>query len=569
MVAQKLKSAGFKVYAAVRRVDRMADLEKDGITPAALDLTRDGSIAACVNTILSKEKSIDVLVNNAGYGSYGAIEDVPLEEGRRQFEVNLFGMARLIRLVTPAMREQHYEKIVNISSMGGKIWTKFGGWYHATKYAVEGLSDCLWMELQPFGIDVVVVEPGGIKTDWGLIAAENLKKRPEGGLRMTNFLIGRAYRDYLSAMGFCVEQVLKKAGLPEDLFARQAPCLGAEEYFRFHSPDARTCLRRLAQYKPLIGAPLYRVEETETALSVELVSARAGLELPEILVGIEFVFLVGLIRKATQEPVTPLSAAARQPVKNPAYAEFLGVPITQGGQDRLVSAGVFRVDGRVRQQKPSAGCLTALPFVGSVPSIRLLGGEAEPAGGLMDLDPAEAGLLQQPLQLGGRVDPHAGDLFCPRLVPGRVAAAFVADEKRAAGAQHAADLAEAFWQVWPEIDRLKRRDGVEPVRGKDQLVHAPLPYSAAAVRDGAAVDAPRRRDAHVRNINALDDALRAFFQERPDVCPAAAAAVEDLCVRRKQQEPQAPARQRAVADVHHADHELAAQPGRAAGIFQK
>ena len=131
------------------------------------------------------------------------------------------------------MREQHYEKIVNISSMGGKIWTKFGGWYHATKYAVEGLSDCLRMELQPFGIDVVVVEPGGIKTDWGLIAAENLKKRPEGGLRMTNFLIGRAYRDYLSAMGFCVEQVLKKAGLPEDLFARQSPCLGAEEYFRF------------------------------------------------------------------------------------------------------------------------------------------------------------------------------------------------------------------------------------------------------------------------------------------------------------------------------------------------
>ncbi len=236
MVAQELKSAGFKVYAAARRVDRMADLEKDGITPVALDLTRDGSIAACVNTILSKEKSIDVLVNNAGYGSYGAIEDVPLEEGRRQFEVNLFGMARLIRLVTPAMREQHYEKIVSISSMGGKIWTKFGGWYHATKYAVEGLSDCLRMELQSFGIDVVVVEPGGIKTDWGLITAENLKKRPEGGLRMTNFLIGRAYRDYLSAMGFCVEQVLKKAGLPEDLFARQAPCLGAEEYFRFLQP---------------------------------------------------------------------------------------------------------------------------------------------------------------------------------------------------------------------------------------------------------------------------------------------------------------------------------------------
>ena len=171
MVAQEPKNAGFKVYAAARRVDRMADLEKDGITPVALDLTKDESIVECVNTVLSKEESIDVLVNNAGYGSYGATEDVPLEEGRRLFDVNLFGMARLIQLVTPAMRKNHYGKTVNISPMGGKIWTKFGGWYHATKYAVEGLSDCLRMELKPFGIDVVVVEPGGIKTGWGIIAA--------------------------------------------------------------------------------------------------------------------------------------------------------------------------------------------------------------------------------------------------------------------------------------------------------------------------------------------------------------------------------------------------------------
>ena len=171
MVAQEPKNAGFKVYAAARRVDRMADLEKDGFTPVALDPTKGESIVECVNTVLSKEESIDVLVNNAGYGSYGAIEDVPLEEGRRLFDVNLFGMARLIQLVTPAMRKNHYGKIVNISSMGGKIWTKFGGWYHATKYAVEGLSDCLRMELKPFGIDVVVVEPGGIKTGWGIIAA--------------------------------------------------------------------------------------------------------------------------------------------------------------------------------------------------------------------------------------------------------------------------------------------------------------------------------------------------------------------------------------------------------------
>lgn len=181
MVARELKDAGFQVYAAARRVDHMNDLKGEGIIPVSLDLTKDDSIYACVKQVLTAAGRIDVLVNNAGYGSYGAIEDVPLEEGRRQFEVNLFGMARLIQLITPTMREQHYGKIVNISSMGGKIWTKFGGWYHATKYAVEGLSDCLRMELKPFGIDVIVVEPGGIKTDWGIIAANNLKKTSANG----------------------------------------------------------------------------------------------------------------------------------------------------------------------------------------------------------------------------------------------------------------------------------------------------------------------------------------------------------------------------------------------------
>lgn len=181
-IAEELSRAGFRVYAAARRVSKMEELKPMGITPVELDLTDDASIVNCVNTVLSQEKRIDVLVNNAGYGSYGAIEDVPLDEGRRQFEVNLFGMARLIQLVTPGMRAHHEGKIiVNISSMGGKIWTKFGGWYHAAKYAVEGLSDCLRMELKPFGIDVIVVEPGGIKTDWGIIAAQNLKKTSAGG----------------------------------------------------------------------------------------------------------------------------------------------------------------------------------------------------------------------------------------------------------------------------------------------------------------------------------------------------------------------------------------------------
>lgn len=181
MTAIELAKEGFTVYAAARRVDKMAELEKYGIRPVSLDLTNEESIVQCVETIIKESGRIDVLVNNAGYGSYGAIEDVPMEEARRQFDVNLFGMARLIQLVTPGMRANHYGKIVNISSMGGKIWTKFGGWYHATKFAVEGFSDCLRIELAPFGIDVVVVEPGGIKTDWGIIAANHLKESTKGG----------------------------------------------------------------------------------------------------------------------------------------------------------------------------------------------------------------------------------------------------------------------------------------------------------------------------------------------------------------------------------------------------
>ena len=181
MTAQELAKAGFTVYAAARRVDKMNALKKEGIRPVSLDLTNEESMVNCVQMILKEAGRIDVLINNAGYGSYGAIEDVSMEEARRQFDVNLFGMARLIQLVTPGMRENHYGKIVNISSMGGRIWTKFGGWYHATKFAVEGFSDCLRMELSPFGIDVVIVEPGGIKTDWGIIAANNLKKTSKGG----------------------------------------------------------------------------------------------------------------------------------------------------------------------------------------------------------------------------------------------------------------------------------------------------------------------------------------------------------------------------------------------------
>jgi len=178
---EALLSAGATVYAAARRVERMKDLERRGAQLIHMDVTDEDSMVNGINSILEKEGSIDILINNAGYGSYGAIEDVHLEEARRQFEVNIFGLARLTQLVLPGMRENRHGKIVNISSMGGKMYTPFGGWYHATKHALEGWSDALRLETRPFGIDVVIVEPGGITTDWGTIAADNLRKTSGGG----------------------------------------------------------------------------------------------------------------------------------------------------------------------------------------------------------------------------------------------------------------------------------------------------------------------------------------------------------------------------------------------------
>ena len=179
--ARRLHDLGYTVYAAARRVERMADLEAMGVRVLRLDVTDDASMTSGVERILDEHGRIDVLVNNAGYGSYGAVEDVPLDEARRQFEVNVFGLARLTQLVTPAMRQQGSGRIINISSVGAVIYEPFGAWYHATKFAVDGLSDSLRVELAPFGIDVVIVRPAGILTEWNQIARDGLLESAKGG----------------------------------------------------------------------------------------------------------------------------------------------------------------------------------------------------------------------------------------------------------------------------------------------------------------------------------------------------------------------------------------------------
>ncbi len=174
--AVELARKGFRVYAVARRAEKMAHLADQGIVPVSADVTDDPSMVALVDQVMTETGRVDVLVNNAGYGSYGALEEVPMEEARRQFDVNVFGLARLTQLVLPHMRAQGSGRIINVSSVGGRIWEPLGAWYHATKFAVEGLSDSLRAELRPHGIDVVVIQPGAIKTEWAAISADNLRE---------------------------------------------------------------------------------------------------------------------------------------------------------------------------------------------------------------------------------------------------------------------------------------------------------------------------------------------------------------------------------------------------------
>lgn len=175
-----LSEQGYTVYAAARRVERMEPLRAYGVVPMKMDVTDEQSMQQCVQAILDREQRIDVLINNAGYGYFGAVENVPIDDARNQLEVNVFGLARLCQLVLPAMRAQHSGRIINTASVAGRSVFYYGGWYHVSKYSVEALSDALRMELKPFGIDVVIIEPGAIKTAWGLIAADHLTETSRG-----------------------------------------------------------------------------------------------------------------------------------------------------------------------------------------------------------------------------------------------------------------------------------------------------------------------------------------------------------------------------------------------------
>ncbi|MDH2066837.1 oxidoreductase [Pantoea sp. GD03673] len=180
-IARRLIQDGYQVYVAARNVEKMADLVSLGARPLRMDISVDEDIVSGVKTILSQTGGVDVLVNNAGFGLYGPVEEIGIDEARYQFEVNLFGAARLTQLLLPAMRDRRSGHIVNITSMGGKMYSILGAWYHATKHALEGWSDCLRLEVAGFGIKVVIVEPGVIETGFGDAASDTLIRRSASG----------------------------------------------------------------------------------------------------------------------------------------------------------------------------------------------------------------------------------------------------------------------------------------------------------------------------------------------------------------------------------------------------
>jgi len=173
--AKDLLKDGHIVYGAARRLDKMNDIQKLGVKVIEMDVTDEESMVRGIQTIQNAEGRIDILINNAGFGSFGAIEEVSTVDARYQLEVNVFGAARLMQLVIPGMRNQHYGRIINISSMGGKLVMPMAGWYHASKYAIEAISDSLRNEVGQFGINVVVIEPGAVKSEWGDIAMDHLQ----------------------------------------------------------------------------------------------------------------------------------------------------------------------------------------------------------------------------------------------------------------------------------------------------------------------------------------------------------------------------------------------------------
>lgn len=209
--AKALLKEGMTVYAVARRIEKMDDLKELGIIPLKMDITKEEDVQYVVDQIKQDHGHIDVLINNAGFGMFGSVEETTLADARYQFEVNLFGLASLTQKIIPLMRGQKSGKIINISSVGGKIYSPMGAWYQGTKHALEGWSDCLRLELSSFGIDVVVIEPGAIVTEFGDVMTGPMIERSGHGpyASIVNALVKAMEKEYKAGSSSAVNVITK------------------------------------------------------------------------------------------------------------------------------------------------------------------------------------------------------------------------------------------------------------------------------------------------------------------------------------------------------------------------
>jgi NAD(P)-dependent dehydrogenase (short-subunit alcohol dehydrogenase family) len=228
--AEHLAAKGWTVYATARRPESIADLQEKGCRTLALDVNDEASMAAAVGAVEEAEGAVGVLVNNAGYSQSGAVESVPDERVRAQFDTNVFGPLALTRLVLPGMREQGWGKIVNVSSMGGRFTFPGGGLYHATKHSLEALSDAMRYEVRGFGVDVILIEPGIIRTGFGEAAARELGDATA---------VDGPYSDFNDAVGKATTEVYEKGLLSRHGGPPEAVAEVIEKAISARRPKAR------------------------------------------------------------------------------------------------------------------------------------------------------------------------------------------------------------------------------------------------------------------------------------------------------------------------------------------
>jgi NAD(P)-dependent dehydrogenase (short-subunit alcohol dehydrogenase family) len=328
--ALRLARSGWRVYATARRPESIADLGQAGCHTLALDVTDEDSMLAAVDAVEQAEGAVGVLINNAGYSQSGAIETVPIEVMRRQFETNVFGLVRLTQMVLPKMRGQRWGKIVNVGSMGGRLSFPGAGSYHASKYALEAISDAMRFELRGFGIDVILLEPGLITTEFGDAASASMAD------------VDSSAEDPYGQFNATVGAVAVDRHPP----AAERPCLGCGDARSVPS----TSLARRAPGRAAGTSGRDRGTETPRAVSAHRPPGSSPLR-DDLSRKLSAWTLASTIPRARYSPRRPRTGALRD---RPPKVAVGGRPRIPGRSRRRSPAGRSSSSGRRRTRRSSA-----------------------------------------------------------------------------------------------------------------------------------------------------------------------------------------------------------------------